>query len=557
MKNLLKPITIKVLATAILALTTFLFWRMLYPHALGYQEQFQLFLFNGGYLAERAAVPGGLAAYVSEFLVQFYNSATLGSIVLAVLYALLQWLVWLLAKRNLCDGDSPWLAYVLSFVPSLMLWYAMGDENIMLAYTVSLIVTLGTMLMMPRNKAKGIIFTAIATPLLYWIVGPLVLAFAIFAGIKLAAKYSGRIGQVASVVAPLLYAVVCILISARFALYPQSRLFLGIFYYRLVDVIPDVFIAIAVVCILLAAIPVRVKITKAQSCIAVPAVALLTVVVATWVIPTAYDQRKYDVIAYDWLVRQQRWNDVIARSEKHSADLPMSVCSTNLALAMTGQLGDRCFDFFQNGAEGLVPNFENNFSTNMLTAEIHFMLGLVNTSQRLTMEAMEAIPNYNKSSRAIKRLAETNLINGQYQVAEKYLHILQQTLFYKKWAERRLEMIRNPKLIDKHPVYGYLRKVRLTNDFLFSDKEIDKICGQLVMHNKENIVAAQYLLMHPLLNRDINTFMNYYGFVRQETKYNSRVCEEAVALAYAQSNQLPQSEIQKYRNSSLWNYFFK
>mgnify|MGYP000750805498 CR=1 FL=1 len=34
-------------------------------------------------------------------------------------------------------------------------------------------------------------------------------------------------------------------------------------------------------------------------------------------------------------------------------------------------------------------------------------------------EAMEAIPDYKKSGRAYMRLAETNLINGQYAVAAK------------------------------------------------------------------------------------------------------------------------------------------
>ena len=43
-------------------------------------------------------------------------------------------------------------------------------------------------------------------------------------------------------------------------------------------------------------------------------------------------------------------------------------------------------------------------------------------------EAMEAIPDYKKSGRAYMRLAETNLINGQYAVAAKYLRALQHYL---------------------------------------------------------------------------------------------------------------------------------
>ena len=185
----------------------------------------------------------------------------------------------------------------------------------------------------------------------------------------------------------------------------------------------------------------------------------------------------------------------------------MSVSATNLALAMTNQLGDKAFDFFQRGSEGLLPKFERNFATTQLTGEIYFNLGLVNTAQRLAFEAMEAIPNYNKSARVVKRLAETNLINGEYKVAEKYLKMLEKTVFYRPWAQRTLAMLGNEKAINEHPLYGTLRQYRLQDDFLFSDKELDKICGLLFMHNTSNMVAAQYLLMMPLMS----VFSMYVG----------------------------------------------
>ncbi|KAA6305365.1 hypothetical protein EZS27_042983, partial [termite gut metagenome] len=42
---------------------------------------------------------------------------------------------------------------------------------------------------------------------------------------------------------------------------------------------------------------------------------------------------------------------------------------------------------------------------------------MINTAQSFAFEAMEVIPDYQKSVRCIKRLAETNLINSQYEVA--------------------------------------------------------------------------------------------------------------------------------------------
>lgn len=540
------------LASTILGAVAYLFWFLGYPFAMGYQEQFQMFLFDNAYFLERVAVPGGIATYIAEFLTQFYNGPAIGAAVIAVVYVWLQNMVWMLSKRNLREGDNRWLAYILSFVPTFMLWYQMGDESTLLAYPVSLVITLMTMLLMPRGKRGQAVYAAIVIPLTYWTVGPLALLLAAYSGIQMARNANTRLSAVALIAVPLMYAVALILISALFVPYPLSRLFAGIYYYRLVEILSYMLIIIALVVLLLATLRLQINISKAK--IVAPLAACAVVGLVAFMIPKAYDERKYDLVEYDWLVRQQRWNDIIAKSEQKQPDLPMSVCATNLALGMTGQLGDRCFDFFQNGDEGLMPPFERNFSTTLLTGDMYFLLGLVNTSQRYAFEAMESIPNYNKSARTIKRLAETNLINGQYAVARKYLKMLQKTIFYKKWADRRMEMIDNPKLIDKHNVYGYLRKVRLTEDFLFSDQEIDKICGQLLMHNKDNMMAMQYLLIYPLLNRNLPLFMEYHNYVQTLKKYNPRVCVEAVALAYAMQRKLPQSEVERYKLTPTWRY---
>ena len=240
---------------------------------------------------------------------------------------------------------------------------------------------------------------------------------------------------------------------------------------------------------------------------------------------------------YDYLIRRQQWDAIIAKAEKQQPDMPMSVCATNLALGMKNQLGNRAFRFYQHGTEGLLPKFERDFTSALLTGEVYYHLGLVNTAQRHAFEAMEAIPNYNKSGRIVKRLAETNLINGQYKVAEKYLRMLEKTVFYRTWAKDKLQLIAHEEQIDKHPLYGRMRQFRLQEDFLFSDTELDKIFGQLFMHNPKNQLAIQYLLIHPLLNKDIDSFMRYLIAVQEKVKYNPTVCQEGIIFAYSQRQQ--------------------
>lgn len=54
---------------------------------------------------------------------------------------------------------------------------------------------------------------------------------------------------------------------------------------------------------------------------------------------------KEEVMGYDYHVRMQEWDEVIAMAEKKAPDTPMSVSCLNLALAMKGQLPERMFSF--------------------------------------------------------------------------------------------------------------------------------------------------------------------------------------------------------------------
>ena len=129
----------------------------------------------------------------------------------------------------------------------------------------------------------------------------------------------------------------------------------------------------------------------------------------------------------------------------------------------------------------------------------------------------------------MKRLAETNLINGEYDVARKYLQMLDKTIFYRPWAQQVLAMLDDETQIDAHPVYGTLWQFRLEDDFLFSEDELDKICGQLFMHNQKNQMATQYLVMAPLLDGDAQRFINYVTYVQSKVNYNPRYVREAIA----------------------------
>ena len=135
---------------------------------------------------------------------------------------------------------------------------------------------------------------------------------------------------------------------------------------------------------------------------------------------------------------------------------------------------------------------------------------MVNDAMRSFYEAQEAIPNYRKSARLTKRLAECNLINGEYEVARKYLRKLQKTLFYRKWAERTLDLMKSERAINEHHFFGAVRKNLYIEDFLSSDREMDQMIGMLLVGNKQNITAYEYLMAYEQLNGDVGRFEKYY-----------------------------------------------
>ncbi len=518
-------------------MAVFLFWWQRYPFALSYHEQFQLFQFDSDYLATRLAEPGGIARYLSEFLVQFYNNVVFGAVIIALLLVLMQRLVWRLMDQQ----NKTW--YPLSFLPSLVTWYMMGDQSLLLAFPLALIMVLSVMACVKSLGMKRLSVVAlcllILVPLVYWVCGPVVLMLAVYLPL------SGQkpiLRDALLSVAAVVYGVLCILLSSLIVPYTVSQLFCGLGYYRFFE---SFMLLMILLQLLLVALPLcgrflpEIKVGKAHyTLLGVEVVALTVLMLA--VVPTNYDAKTYELIEYDYLVRTQQWDAVIKKAEQQTPDLPMSVCATNLALAMKGELTTRAFDFYQRGGQGLLPPFERNYTTTLVTGEAYFQLGLVNTAQRFAFEAMEAIPNYNKSVRCVRRLAETNLINGNYEVARKYLKMLEKTMFYGKWAQRTEALLGQEQQINNHPLYGQMRKKRIKEDFLFSDRELDKICGQLLMADKDNTLALQYLLMFPVLDRDLNRFMNYMMFVSQtHPGYSPRICQEMVTFAYASRKQQP------------------
>ena len=522
MKNLMIK-SWKPLLSLLFGVAVVIFWSVPYMSGLCFQEQYQMFLFDIGYFLERIVLPGGLADYISEFLVQFYYMPVLGGTIIALLLMSIQAISWGLMKQYGMKAVFP--GYLLSFVPSIVLWCAMGDQNLLLSFVVALsgALLMGWIHNRFHNRLVKVVFELVSTALVYWFLGPVVFLYAalMIGDTLMKGKQNGHILSSLGYSACLLILTVAwILLTTQSLQYPLYRIFSGLNYYRYPGTVSPLPLGVmiwTVVVVFFGMVPDgHAWIKKLQQSKVVMVLAYVLVIVASWFgIKASFDAMTYDLIDYDFLVRTEQWDKIIEKAEKKPATTPLSVSCVNLALSQKGMLADRLFEFYQNGGEGLFPTFTRDMISPVSTAEIFFRLGMVNDAERYMFEAQEAIPNYRKSARLTRRIIECEIINGNYQVAAKLLRRLQKTLFYSNWANQMMALLGNEKAINRHPIYGKLRKYReKKQDFLFSDREMDQMLGLLFLNDNHNRMAYEYLMCYELLQRDLEKFVQYYPLGR-------------------------------------------
>lgn len=474
---------LKPLFTLLFGAAVWLFWWLVFPHALGFKEQNQLFLFTTDFFFERLSVPGGFADWLSDFITQFNHIIWLGALLNGVIFAAIQVLTWQIAGKIGKGGNDAW--YPLSFILPAAILCVLGDMYVTMGFVTAILLALILSLIFLSRKSTVLALTAV--PVAFWLIGPAACIPTFIYMISGKGKTSLRI-----LTGLALSAASLVLFHYVFAIqYPWRQLLLGINYYQIPLKQPA---SLYIIMGLAVAVPVCIAVLpelrrgRAACLIAQSAVILISVLSF---LHRSYDRDTYEILAYDQLVRNERWEDIISRAEEYQPKSDIGCVSVNLALFMTGRM-DEMPDFYQVGTRGLLMPRVRDYISNISTGEAFWRLGFVNEALRYAFDTQESIPDLKKSPRAMMRMTECRIVNGQYKVASKYIDILKHSLFYREWAEQQERFLYNEDLVDADPVYHYLRIVRNEEDFLFNYSEMDKMLAKLYLQNKNNIMAAWY-----------------------------------------------------------------
>ena len=479
------------LCTILFGTAVLLFFGLAYPHHLHYQEQFQLFLFDGTYVWDIVRHPGGVADLLGRFSTQFFLYAWVGALIIALLLSAVQLLTLRLfnGQRSKAEGQR---LFGLSFVPPFLLWLFLLDENALMGGVWAVLLTqlaLWLFVKLPGGWGRCIVIL-VTLPVLYWMVGPSWYGthyhrYPTTVPVLLYAAW------LSTILLPLLVRILVVRVLHRPTVEGRRSKVEG----RGSKVKGH-----------------KSKVEGRRSIFNFLSFLLVALIMGSLVWKNA-NFKAEKIMQYDFMARHQQWNRILEVVNKEKPNNQIGVTVQNLALAMHGMLPEHMFEYNQNGIAGLLPDVQSDATSPMPTAEAFYQLGMINVAQRTVFEAQEAILDFQKSGRCYRRLAQTNLINGDYEVARKYLTALQKTLFYRGWADETLQLLGDEEAIARHPEYGRLRRWAYREDFYFSDHVTPEMLRSLYLGCTDNHMAYQYLLAYYMLTGDREGFAEFQNLI--------------------------------------------
>jgi ribosomal protein S16 len=180
----------------------------------------------------------------------------------------------------------------------------------------------------------------------------------------------------------------------------------------------------------------------------------------------------YRLIQEQHLAEEGEWDEIIESADRRQPNYLISYL--NLALAKNGQLIEKLGYYNPQPVSKVMfptPNLKTGLS---LQSAVYLSWGYVSAARQAAFDANMVTPGMHNPEQ-LKILVLTNMTLGSPEVAEKYLNILEKTLFHRVWAREMRRALDDPshesdelrRLRDALPAKGeYVRYDGLKGDMM-------------------------------------------------------------------------------------------
>lgn len=470
-----------VITTVLFSALSFVFCN----HTYTYMEHWRTFFYDATYLFEQVQQVGGFSRLMADFLCQFFIHPAAGILINAMILALIAFEMHVYLSRIAWSNRL----YLLAILPALALFYAHTRNNYLYEGTIGIFLMLICLNLRQKisNKYVRRVYTIIATILLYWLAGPIVMLFALtilvsrfspfaffpFAISFLLAGISLRLGHQGDLL---------------HLLSPHGSYVLGIAVNSTIAWMPWIlWLAILSLGLTIRHYRIPQWITKNLIFIQLILVTSFTIAGSKMYI----DQKNETFKKLQTLCREERWNEVIQECNNNTMDNLLFVNCLNQALAETHQL-DKKFKRIRGASyECLMVEYVASAYISAMISDIYYSMGYISQSQLSAFETNQQMRNL--SPRMLQRLIKTNLIYGEYRVAEKYMNWLDKTYYYSDWVAHYRPMLNNDQAIENDPELGNKRRcLPEENFFTGSVSKIDAL-ERIAKQNPAHKSTSQYL----------------------------------------------------------------
>lgn len=468
------------------------------PFRLEFKEQISIFLWSADRISWYLSNPGLIASVSGDWLTQFYINGWTGSLLSLLLLLLIS--AGLYRFYRLANPKHH-AVLVLLILPLLMEGYFIPFPNYPVSATVGLTVSVWSACALAHLKDSKFApwIYGLSVPVMFLIAGGHALTLALMLG------YLKR-RDAATTVVCLVAGLLSMVLLGK--LYNLSLLHTFIWPVYPKHIIPsekllllEPFLIIAVMVLSTLSSRIRKPHTKEGIVYAVMIISSITFTITA-------DKELENVIKIGTLAYRNDWKEVKRMAGSSEPNMYRNFY-WNLCNAREGRLADDLLKgrwgssssslFLSTGRND--PYFSMMYFTDALLE-----IGDVSQATDCALLAQTVMPGH-YSTRMLRRLAEIAVVTGDYSVASKYLDILSRTRNHREWARDLQESINRDEIPEQYLIW---RSRTVSKDHFFGQGDIRSSLKIIAQESPYNRTAIDYLLCSLLLDKNLNSFIDYY-----------------------------------------------
>ena len=530
-------------------LFVFFYYLLVFNSSLYYHNHQPIFLFYSTYLKRFLLYPGGPAELIAQFFFQFFYFNLLGSLVLSAFSLSVFIVVYKIVKKI---GDFKY-SLIFSFLPVVFLLIIQNNYNYQLMLTIkylfALIFFLGYVKIPDRYK----VFFILLSCLIYYILGGWIYLFYIVLCVLHELFFSKHsriyIYALLNLLVYLIYPYIAvrylfmICIKDAYLFIMPDRLYGWPFNFR-----PDLyfylfFLALPLLQIVLVVYleyvqdPNRKRKVKKRKnkkpksswlgTYHILIQSILIILMGVLLLKFSFDQQGKKKIQIDYFAEQGRWEELLNSALKTKEYDILVNFNVNRALYHSGKLLDYLFGYPQMmGSDALFLEHIPRYAA-LPATDLYFDLGHVRAAEVM---AYEGQTNFIYHPRMLKSIVLTNIVNEEYDIAEKFLDILNKSIVHKKWVRHYRSYLFDKSLIESDSLIQLKRRLMPKFDFFIaiSDRSDENLI-ELLKEDENNKMAFEYLMAYYLLEVWFDDLLEYLDkFKKLGYKKYPRHIEEAL-----------------------------